>query len=167
MNTMGTRRFAVTLLLLAAVTTSNLIAAESPSLTDQAKQAGAETRDAVDKAVASTKDSFDNLWRSVDENRLKNRTPDEVVAWAIMGVLAGAVAGMFTQLKPSGLGKLGRLLLGLGGAFVGGMVVHVAKLDFGWGPVLIRYEDLLFSLLGALLLIVIGRVLRSKSKKKA
>jgi hypothetical protein len=32
--------------------------------------------------------------------------------------------------------------------------------------VLIRYEDLLFSLLGALLLIVIGRLLRSKSRKQ-
>jgi len=153
-----------------------LFAAEEKSFTEQAKQAGEDTKKAVNEAVESTSDAmhqagqsvsdtFEHLWRSVDENRLKNRTPDEIVAWAIMGILVGAVAGMLTQLKPTGMGKFGRLLLGLAGAFIGGMVVHVAKLDYGLGPVLIRYEDLLFSLLGALLLILIGRVFRAKSKK--
>ncbi|MBI1176876.1 hypothetical protein GC207_05500 [bacterium] len=143
-----------------------LNAADEQSLTDKAKEAVENTKDAVSDAGRAVGDKFDDLWRGIDESRLKNRTPDEIVAWAIMGVLVGAFAGMLTQLKTSGLGRIGRLLLGLAGAFVGGMVVHVAKLDFGWGPVLIRYEDLLFAFLGALLLIVAGRVLRSKSRKQ-
>jgi uncharacterized membrane protein YeaQ/YmgE (transglycosylase-associated protein family) len=114
----------------------------------------------------SAEKTLEDLWKSIDEQRLKNRTPDQIVAWVIMGVLVGALAGMATSLKTTGLGKAGRLLLGLAGAFIGGIVAHVTRIDFGWGPVLIRYEDLLFSLVGALLLIVIGRFLRSRSKKQ-
>jgi uncharacterized membrane protein YeaQ/YmgE (transglycosylase-associated protein family) len=56
-------------------------------------------------------------------------------------------------------------LLGLAGAFVGGLVVHLANLDFGWGPVLIRYEELLFALLGAIVLVVLAKLLRRSSTK--
>src|SRR5262249_56623775 len=107
-----------------------------------------------------------NLWRRVEDSRLKNRTPDEIVAWVIMGVLVGAVAGMMTSLKTTGLGKLGRLFLGLAGAFLGGVAVHVTNVDFGMGPVLIRYEELLFSFAGAIVLLVVARLLRSGATKK-
>ena len=151
--------------------------AEATSLSGMAKAVGSETKTAVADTVEEAKEAvrdagrsaektIENLWRSIDEQRLKNRTPDQIVAWAIMGVLVGAVAGMATSLKTTGLGKAGRILLGLAGAFIGGIVVHAARIDFGWGPVLIRYEDLLFSLVGALLLVVIGRFLRSRSKKQ-
>ena len=152
-------------------------AADEPGVVDKTKVA---VQDAEEKATAAAKDakasveeagrsaahSLENLWSRVDESRLKNRTRDEIVAWGIMGVLVGAVAGMFTSLKTSGLGKVGRLLLGLAGALLGGMVVHVAEINFDWGPVLIRYEELLFSLAGAVLLVVLGRFIRSKSKKQ-
>ena len=108
-----------------------------------------DAKEAVTDATRSAGEKFQELWRRVDESRLKNRTRDEIVAWVIMGVLVGAVAGMMTSLKTTGLGKLGRLLLGLAGAFLGGVVVHVANVDFGMGPVLIRYEELLFSFGGA------------------
>lgn len=124
------------------------------------------TKESVEDASRAVGKSLEDLWQRVDDSRLKNRTPDEVVAWVIMGVLAGAVAGMMTSLKTSGLGKLGRLLLGLAGAFVGGMVVHLGRIDFGWGPVLIRYEELLFSLVGAIALIAAARLIRSRAQKK-
>lgn len=63
--------------------------------------------------------------------------------------------------------RLGRLMLGLAGALLGGMVVHVARLDFGWGPVLVRYEELLFSLVGAVFLIIVVRLIRSSAVKKS
>jgi hypothetical protein len=44
--------------------------------------------------------------------------------------------------------------------------VKVAQLDFGWGPVLIRYEELLFSMLGAVVLVIVGRVIRARSRKR-
>jgi uncharacterized membrane protein YeaQ/YmgE (transglycosylase-associated protein family) len=131
------------------------------------------TEAAVAGAVESIKDTgraaaveLEGLWQTIDENRLKNRTWDEVVAWVIMGVLVGATAGMFTSLKSTGSGRAGRLLLGLAGAFLGGMVVHVTRFDLGLGPVLIRYEELLFSFLGAVLLILVVRLLRARSSKR-
>ncbi|MCC6821612.1 MAG: GlsB/YeaQ/YmgE family stress response membrane protein, partial [Verrucomicrobia subdivision 3 bacterium] len=122
--------------------------------------------ESVQDAGRAVGNSFENLWRRVSETRLKNRTRDEIVAWVIMGVLVGAVAGLFTSLKTTGLGKVGRLLLGLAGAFIGGMIVHVGRIDFGLGPVLIRYEELLFSLAGAVLLIIGARFFRFGAKKK-
>jgi uncharacterized membrane protein YeaQ/YmgE (transglycosylase-associated protein family) len=159
-------------------------AAEEPGVVDKAKAVVQDTKEkasdattAVTEATKEAKDSvvnagrtvggkFAQLWSRLDENRLKNRSRDEIVAWVLMGVLIGAGAGLFTSFKSSGAGKVGRLLVGLAGALIGGMVVRVAQLDFGWGPVLIRYEELLFSLLGAVLLIVLVRFIGARTVKK-
>jgi len=134
----------------------------------QEKVADAATAmtDAVKDAGRSAADSFKGLWSRVDEGRLTNRSRDEIAAWVIMGMLVGAVAGLFTSLNTSRSGRLGRLLLGLTGAFVGGLVVRLAQIDFGWGPVLVRYEELLFSLIGAVFLIITARFIRSSATKK-
>ena len=139
--------------------------AEAPALVTQTKEAAQEATAAVVQAGRSTADQAEQLWQRIDAARLSHRTPDEVVAWVMMGVLVGALAGMLTSLKPTGLGKVGRLLLGLAGALLGGIVVRVTGLDFGWGLVRIRYEELAFSLLGAVLLLVLARFLRARSKK--
>ena len=128
--------------------------------------AARDVKESVQDASRAVGKSFEDLWRRVDEGRLKNRTRDEIVAWVIMGVLVGALAGMLPTLKTSGLGKFGRLLLGLTGALIGGMIVHVGRIDFGLGPVLIRYEELLFSLVGAVGLIIVARLFRFGGKKK-
>jgi uncharacterized membrane protein YeaQ/YmgE (transglycosylase-associated protein family) len=168
MNTNNTRICLLVLwFVLSAAPCGRLLAAEPPTITDRAKQAVSSAGEAVQEAGRSVGRSVENLWRRMDENRLQNRTRDEIVAWVIMGVLAGAVAGMMTSLKTGGLGKAARLLLGLLGAFLGGMIVRVAQLDLGWGPVLIRYEELFFSLLGAVALIVSVKLLRASARKKA
>lgn len=164
MNFIQTFR-SITILIFTFLLVSTLLAAADPSLSDKAKEALGNTKAAVQDASDSAGKAIGDLWTSIDKNRLKNRTPDQIVAWIIMGALVGAVAGMATSMKSTGLGKAGRLLLGLVGAFIGGMVVRVAQIDYGWGPVLIRYEELLFSFLGAVVLIVIGRFLRARSKK--
>jgi uncharacterized membrane protein YeaQ/YmgE (transglycosylase-associated protein family) len=151
--------------------------ADEPGVTESAKATVKEATVAVEGAAKDVKEtvkdasravgkSFEDLWRRMDEGRLKNRTRDEIVAWVIMGILVGAVAGMLTSLKTTGLGKVGRLLLGLAGAFIGGMVVHVGRVDFGLGPVLIRYEELLCSFVGAIVLIGLARLFRSGARKK-
>lgn len=148
------------------LTAAPALAADQPELVSEAKTAAAETSAAVAQAGQSAADSAEQLWQRIDAARLKNRTFDEVVAWVIVGALVGALAGMMTTLKSTGLGKLGRLLLGLAGAFLGGMVVRVTGLDFGWGPVLIRYEELFVSLLGAVLLVVLAKFVRSRFTTK-
>jgi uncharacterized membrane protein YeaQ/YmgE (transglycosylase-associated protein family) len=125
-----------------------------------------EPSTAAGKAETAAAEEAKTLWQHIDAARLKNRTPDEIVAWVIMGVLVGAVAGMLSRLKPSGMGALGRLVLGLVGAFLGGIAVQVFKVDFGWGPVLIRYEELFFSLLGGMAILLVWKLLGSRMKKK-
>jgi uncharacterized membrane protein YeaQ/YmgE (transglycosylase-associated protein family) len=157
------------LLILAVLAPCQASAADEPTLTQRAKETVNETTSAVTSAVQdasqSAADSLESLWQRLDQSRLRNRTRDEIAAWIIMGILVGAVAGMMTSLKSTGLGKVGRLLLGLAGAFIGGMVVHATQINFGWGPVLIRYEELFFSLVGAILLILLGRLIRFGTKK--
>jgi uncharacterized membrane protein YeaQ/YmgE (transglycosylase-associated protein family) len=123
--------------------------------------------DAVKDAGRSAADSFESLWIQLEEGQLTNRSRDEITAWVIMGMLVGAVAGMFTSLNSSAAGRLGRLFLGLTGAFVGGLVVRLVRVDFGWGPVLVRYEELLFSLIGAVSLIIMARLIRFSATKKS
>ena len=156
---------------------TKLQAGDAPGVVEKTKETVKDATAAVQGAAKDAKESvqdagravgksFENLWQRVDESRLKHRNRDEIVAWVIMGVLVGAVAGMFTSLKSTGAGKVGRLFLGLAGAFIGGLVVKLAQINFGWGPVLIRYEELLFSLIGAIVLLVVARLIRSAARKK-
>ena len=163
----GPRTLLSLVMILACLAVGSLGTAGEAGLGEKANALAQETSASVKEAGDSAAEAAQDLWRRMDAARLKNRTPDEIVAWIIMGVLVGAVAGAMTNLKPTGAGQIGRLLLGLTGAFLGGIVVHVGQFDFGWGPVLIRYEQLFFALLGAILLVVLGRVLRSRMEKKA
>ena len=55
---------------------------------------------------------------------------------------------------------------GLVGAFVGGILANVLQLDFGLGPVLIRYEDLICSLVGGFVLLYVWGLLKRGSPAK-
>lgn len=158
---------ALLVLILSSLAFSPAVRADEPGLTDKAKATAQESVDAVAAAGKTVANDASALWQNIDAARLKNRTPDEIVSWVIMGVLVGALAGMLTPFRNTAAGKLGKLLVGLAGAAIGGMVVRVGHIDFGWGPVLIRYEELAASFVGAILLILVVRLLRSKSVKKA
>lgn len=81
-------------------------------------------------------------------------------------VQAASAAGMFSKIRSSGLGMVGRLLLGLAGAFLGGMMVRVAQIDYDWGVVGIGYEEPLFSLLGAVFIVALSRIIQFNMKKR-
>lgn len=155
-----TAAFVIVFAVLACLSTQPLRAADEPGLAQKAEDAARQkTSEAVEKAK--------DFWQQIDAARLKNRTPDQIVAWVIMGVLVASVVGMMTSLKPTGAGLIGRLLLGLAGAFLGSVAIRIRDVDFGWGPVLIRYEELLFSFVGALVLVLLPRIIRWKFKKAA
>jgi uncharacterized membrane protein YeaQ/YmgE (transglycosylase-associated protein family) len=126
----------------------------SAGVGERVSAAAQDTKVALQEASATAVNKIDEIWRRVDEGRLKNRTRDEVAAWIIVGLLVDNVISLFS-VKPSTLGqRLGKVLVGLVGAFIGGIVTHVWQLDFGMGPVLIRYEDLLISFIGGLVLVM-------------
>lgn len=154
---------------LIVIATTGLPVSSVAGDTDLAERSKAVATDAKDVAVEagqSVAAGAESVWKQLEAEGLTNRSRDEVVAWMIMGGLVGAIAGMLTSMRATGLGRLGRLLLGLAGAFLGGIVVRLANLDLGWGPVQIRYEELLFSFTGAVILIVLARLLRAKTQKR-
>ena len=78
-----------------------------------------------------------------------------------MGLLAGGLIHQFSKLN-----KVATLLLGLGGALLGGILANVVQFNLGLGPVLIRYEDLLASLVGGVVIVIAARVLASRRSPK-
>jgi hypothetical protein len=136
--------------------------ARAESVSEKVDKTAETAKQAVADAEKTASNKIEDLWTRVDEARLKNRTPDEIVAWVIMGLLVGGLLNRTTGLRPAIAFSLGLL-----GAFIGGIVAHVTALNFGWGPVLIRYEDLLMSFAGGAVLMVLGKLLLSRKKKSS
>jgi uncharacterized membrane protein YeaQ/YmgE (transglycosylase-associated protein family) len=124
-----------------------LCAAESVG--DKVGAAADSAGQAVTDTAQAVESEFQDLWRRIDEQRLKNRTPDQLVAWVIMGLLVGALIHRFSRFK-----ELTTLALGLIGAFLGGIIANVTQLNLGMGPVLIRYEDLVLALAGGVIFVL-------------
>lgn len=75
--------------------------------------------------------------------------PGGFVAWIIIGLLAGWLAGVIMPGK--GFGLLGDLIVGLIGAFVGGLIINLAVPDATFG----FWGSLLVALVGACILVAI------------
>lgn len=148
-----------------AQTVSEKVGTAAKETQKQVEAAAADAKEAVEDTSRTAVNKIEEVWRRIDEKRLKNRTADELAAWAIMGILAGSLAGLFRGVRTPGQ-QLGDIALGLVGALLAGFVVNVAQLDLKLGPVMIRYEDLLFSLGGAMILMFGYRMLVSRGKKK-
>ena len=129
--------------------------------------AAESTKATLQQAGTAAVNEIDEVWRRIDETRLKNRTRDEIVAWVIVGLLVSNVVGLFSASNPSRAQRFGMLLLGLAGAFMGGIITHVFRLNFGMGPLLIRYEDLLISVIGGVVFLIAVRLLIAHRRKKA
>lgn len=147
--------------------TASLAAADSvPGLSERVTEVAGDAKAKIEEVGTAAGRSLEEMWRRIDEARLKHRSRDEVVAWIIMGLLAGSVVGLFSVFRNTIGQRLGNVLLGLVGALIGGMVVRLARFDLGMGPVLIRYEDLVFSLIGGVLLAVVVKFLIARKQKK-
>lgn len=143
-----------------------LLVFSMPSFASDNTSAGQKSKGAVSQSTQAISSGVTTLQTRISESRLVNRTRDENVAFILMGVLVASVAGMFSKVGCTGLGIVGRLGLGLGGAFIGGMVVRIASINYEWGTVTIGYEELLFSLIGAVSIVAISRGIQSRMRKK-
>lgn len=134
-------------------------AAAQESTTQQATET-------VNKSAEDVAEGISTLRERVSDNRVVNRTSDDIVAFILMGILVASASGMFSKIRCSGLGMAGRIGLGLIGAYIGSMVVRVAQIDLGWSEVIMEYEELLFSLLGAVAVVVSSRFIQRQMEKK-
>ncbi len=76
--------------------------------------------------------------------------PGGLIAWIIVGLVAGWLAGKI--MKGGGYGIVGDLILGLLGALIGGFVVGIF-----WPGTVGLIGSIIVALIGALLLIGISR----------
>ena len=146
----------LSLLLLAAIQSSS---GRAESVSEKVAATTETAKEAVTDAGKTASNKIEELWTRVDAARLKNRTRDEIVGWVIMGLLIGGLLNRAGGIKP-----VAAFGLGLIGALIGGIIAHVTALDFGLGPVLIRYEDLVMSVIGAVVLVTLGKFLLSRKK---
>jgi uncharacterized membrane protein YeaQ/YmgE (transglycosylase-associated protein family) len=140
--------------------------AAEATITESVESAAKDAQKSAVEAGKVAEGKLDQVWQTIQSQRIKNRTPDEIVAWVIMGILVGGLAGTFSPYGTSGIGKLINFGFGLAGAFIGGVLAGLTRLDLGWGPVLIRYEELFLAFVGAAVIVLFARWLRNRSAKK-
>lgn len=77
-----------------------------------------------------------------------------IIAWLIIGALAGWIAGAL--VKGGGFGLIGDIVVGIIGAFVGGWLAGVLGIHIGSGFI----ASLITATAGAAVLIVVLRMIR-------
>src|SRR6185437_14137807 len=75
--------------------------------------------------------------------------PGGIIAWIVIGLLAGWLAGVIMPGK--GFGLIGDLVIGLIGGFIGGLIVGLLVPDATFG----FWGSLLVALIGACILVAI------------
>lgn len=78
-----------------------------------------------------------------------------IILWIVFGLLVGVIAGFIDKGRVKG-GMLGTIIIGLLGALVGGFL---AKIIFGFQITGFNLQSLLIAVLGALLVVLIQRIL--------
>jgi uncharacterized membrane protein YeaQ/YmgE (transglycosylase-associated protein family) len=77
-----------------------------------------------------------------------------LIAWLIIGAIAGWLAGTF--VKGGGFGLIGDIVVGIIGAFIGGWLAGVLHIHLGGGWI----STIITAAVGASLLLVILRMVR-------
>ena len=149
---------------LLVVTTASSVAraqTDSAPVTEKVSAAASDAEKKVEAAGKEAANQLEVLWERIDERRLKNRAPDEIVAWVLMGLMVAALLHRVSKLN-----AITNCVLGLAGAFAGGIIANVTRFNIGLGPVLIRYEELICAVGGSLLLLVVVRWFMARRKPK-
>lgn len=77
-----------------------------------------------------------------------------IVAWLVIGGVAGWLAGTF--VKGGGFGLIGDIVVGIIGAFIGGWLAGLLGISIGGGLI----ASIITATVGAVILIVIVRMVR-------
>lgn len=93
---------------------------------------------------------------------------DDVIAWLIIAALAGGLAGLLIKRKKEGFGRFQNLLIGIIGTVIGvGSLIllrqlNLLKADLIQGGVTVKWQDLAAACVGALLFLILLRLVRKK-----
>jgi uncharacterized membrane protein YeaQ/YmgE (transglycosylase-associated protein family) len=77
-----------------------------------------------------------------------------IIAWIIIGAIAGWLAGTF--VKGGGFGLVGDIIVGIVGAFIGGWLAGVLGIGVGGGLI----SSIITATIGAIILLVILRFVK-------
>jgi uncharacterized membrane protein YeaQ/YmgE (transglycosylase-associated protein family) len=77
-----------------------------------------------------------------------------IIAWLIIGAVAGWLAGTF--VKGGGFGIIGDIVVGIVGAFIGGWLAGVLGISIGGGLI----ASIITAVIGAVILLIILRALK-------
>lgn len=77
-----------------------------------------------------------------------------IIAWLIIGAIAGWLAGTF--VKGGGFGLIGDIVVGIVGAFIGGWLAGVLGISIGSGFI----ASIVIATIGAAILILILRMIK-------
>jgi uncharacterized membrane protein YeaQ/YmgE (transglycosylase-associated protein family) len=94
--------------------------------------------------------------------------PDEVIAWLIVGALAGSLAGMLVKGHRAGFGRVLNLVIGLVGAIIGGVLFKLLHIDLGIvGAISITSEEVVEAFIGALIFLAVVWFIRKLRAAKS
>lgn len=83
----------------------------------------------------------------------------QVIVWIIIGGLAGAIAGMIVKGRRRGFGLLTNIMIGLIGAFIGGILFDALNINVA-GDIVFSANDLVAAIVGSLILLALLVVVR-------
>lgn len=81
-------------------------------------------------------------------------TIDQIVVWAIVGLLGGSLAGLIIKRDRRGFGVAQNLVVGLFGALVGGLIFRFVPIFPGLGKISISLRDVVASVAGSLIVLL-------------
>ena len=85
-----------------------------------------------------------------------NLDPGGLIAWLVVGLIAGWLAGVF--MKGGGYGVVGDIVLGIIGAFVGGFIFSILLPGSSAGLI----GSIVVAFIGAVILIALARALTGR-----
>jgi uncharacterized membrane protein YeaQ/YmgE (transglycosylase-associated protein family) len=88
-----------------------------------------------------------------------------IIAWIVLGAIAGWVAGLLVR-GDERWGVMGHIVLGIVGAFVGGFLAYVLKLDPGaaGGGDVVNWYSIVVAVIGAVIVVLLVNMLTARRR---
>lgn len=90
----------------------------------------------------------------------------QIAVWLILGLLAGSLTGLIVKGEKRGFGLQTNLVLGLGGAVVGGLIFRLFGLFPNLDKIAISLRDIVAGLAGSFLILAAFWLWRRYSVKR-